>query len=552
MKKNKTNLSEHNYNHSLGKRIKFKIDQKDKAENAKQNENMHILKPTTRVPSLKINSQQNNIKDYSKEFKDKNVEKKIEEEKINENEELKNPVEDDEEDEYFNQPLMKVHRMSMRKKEMGKIRNNLKKSNVKKPESLDIVSIDRVKAQHMAQNFFSTRLKYFNQIRMNSESNDKNKSDYATTRPRRNFNNILSNNLEIKTDYSLDKNNIINKINNLISNKITNENKEENDNNYNNRDNINGIRHKFRRLPTDIYQDINLREKSFGEKDKYKESQNLKEKDKTIENQKIKEKEKQILKEEQELIEEKEKEKEEKKINKKEEMKKIKEMKKQIPIPIKKKEYRKKFRLLNLDRINNLLNNSNNISNSNYTEETNKTSQSINVLSSQTINVVTKPNLYSRHIGGVGRKIPTITLNKILKTETETENEKVEEKENLSSYRGYMRKYAKKENYEDPKLVYKSVIRVNKRIFENKENKKEVQKKKIKKFKETKGDDRIKTEENIRNRYRKKDKKEAENEPIKNEVIKVVKKDIKKEENNNNNNKTYNISFYRRRVFKKI
>ena len=563
MKKNKTNLSTHNYNHSAGKRIKFTLDQKEKNSGSGGNQNLHISKPKVREPSLTLDNHNNkNLedKDYLKEFKEKNEKDKKEEDKLNENEELKKTAENDEEDEYFNQPLMKVHRMSMRKKELAKIRNNLKKKNVKKPENLDISTIDRIKAQHMAQNYFRTRLKYFNQIRMNSEANDKNKSDYTITRPKRHFYNILSDNLEIKTDLSQDKNNIINNKNNINLNKISKEKKEKNNINIYNRNNR-LLRQTFQRLPTDIYRHINIREKYLGSKDTYKEKeeQNLKEDSKKIELEQIKEREKRRLneeKKEQKLKDQKEKE--EKKLKEMEEKKKIEEMKSKIPKPIKKKDYRKKFRLLNLDRINNLVNKSNyinSINNSNYTEETNKTSQSINVLTSQSTNVVvTKPNLYSRHIGGKGSDvgIPSIPLRKILKTEAEEENEKVEEKENLSSYRRYLRKSHKIDNKEEPKLVYKAVIRVNKRKFENK---KENEAKKIEKFEETKGEDKIKTEDNIRIRYRKKSKKEEEITSIEKEVIKAIKIDIKNKEEANSSNKaahTISTSFYRRRVIKKI
>ena len=60
-------------------------------------------------------------------------------------------------------------------------------------------------------------------------------------------------------------------------------------------------------------------------------------------------------------------------------------------------------------------------------------------------------------------------------------------KENLSSFR-YRRKFRQKENKnenEEPKLVYKAVIRVNKRIFHNNEiTKKEPIENKYQKFKE--------------------------------------------------------------------
>ena len=183
----------------------------------------------------------------------------------------KKKIEDDEDDAYFNQPLMKVHRMSMKKKELAKIRSNLKKrnNNIEKPISIESVSIDKEKAQQMAQNFFRPRLRYFNQIRINSESNDKNISDYITTRPRRYFNKILSNNIEIKTDFSEDKINNIKKVNN---------------------NNI--ITKPFKRLPTDIGSiRVNVKkEKDHISKMEEKEKSERKEKITKIEEKEMNEK----------------------------------------------------------------------------------------------------------------------------------------------------------------------------------------------------------------------------------------------------------------------
>ena len=562
MKKGNLLANHQHKNIKVGKRIKFTLDLKN--ENSKQN-NKHNLSQITKEKSekekeaekIKEKEIENNIledKDYLAEFKEKNNLEKKEEKKNENNDDLK-LYEDNEEDEYFNQPLMKVHRMSMKKKELGRIRNNLKKQNKKKPESINNVTIDRNKAQQMAQNFFKTRLKYFYQIRMNSESNDKNISDYAGSKPKRHFKNILSNNSDIDNDFTQEKNNT--KRININTNKYKFEDENE-------KHNIN-LKKVFRRLPTDIYKnnyDNYLTQDNLEKNEESKE----KEKTKNIDKIGIKEKEEKkgqikIKKEEIKVIPKKEikevSKKEIKEIPKKEikevskkEIKEIpkKEIKeipkkeiKEIPkieikeeqkkeikdeikhqIPINKRDYRRRYNLSNLGKTN-IVNKRNNWSYS-FNNETNKTASSIINTTQQNI----KPK-------------------KELNQDNEEKDEK-DEKENLSSFR-YRRKFKQKEKKneeEEPKLVYKAAIRVNKRIFQNNENtKKEPAEKKYQKFKEIKVDNKYNTEENLRNKYREKKKQNED------EINKIVEKE-KIKENNDNNNKTISTAFYRRRVIKKI
>ena len=588
MKKNRRIFKEHSHLqiHRPNKKIKFNLDQNKSNAVTKENEpdNLHspILEQRKRKSSLKkkkpakpINNIENKDldKDFLKEFKEKNNINK----EINGKKELEKIYEDNDiEDEFIEQPLMKVHRMSMRKKELGKIRNDLKKNNEQKSETIEPVSINKSKAEHMAQNFFKKRLKYFNQEKkngINTEGNDNNINDYGINRlKKRHFNNTLSENLELKTDFSQDndqeKDSFLHNINNNPF-----------------RNNALRKRKRLKRLHTDILSDINSKEdKYFSSNEKNKDNSKIKDIDKDKEKElKIEIEELKINEEENPIDKYKKKENEEKK--KKE------DMKKQIPQPIfnQKKEYRKKFKL-NLEKINNLTNDSNNISNSNFMEETNinKTIQTTRPLnSSHSRNVVARPNLYSKHIMGMTSDlgIPPIAINKILRTEKEIKKEN-EEKSNLS-HRGFRRKFAKKEDNEEPKLVYKAVIRVNKRVSDNNitspitnnENKviKEEPEKKIEVIRETREEDnnKIKKEENIRSRYRRKGNKEDENKTIEIEIkqeivtettdindvkdvkknIKDVKRDLRDFKRNNFGHeepKTVSSSFSKRRFYKKI
>ena len=571
MKKSNLLDDHQNKNIKVGKRIKFTLDLKK--DNSKQSDK-HSLNPIAREKSEKgkenmaVNGEENKIKmenenkneknaledkDYLAEFNEKEKLEKKEEKKENGNNDDLKIYDDEEEDEYFNQPLMKVHRMSMKKKELGRIINNLKKLNVKKPESISNVTIDRNKAQQMAQNFFKRRLTYFNKIRTNSESNDKNISDYVSSKPKRHFKNILSDNSEINNNFSQEKNNTkrININTNIY--KLEDENDNENE-----KYNIN-LKKKFRRLPTDIYKNNNY--DTYLTQDNSEKKQEKKEKEKRKNNELIMIKEKEEIKEipkkeikvipkkeikvipKKEIKEVSKKEKKEEPKPIKEQKKEIKELKQEIPIPINKREYRRKYILSNLDNTNivNRRNNRNNWSYS-FNEESNRTASSL-------INT-TQQNLKPKNIGGIRiRLMPFDNLQKELNQENEkNEVNEVKERENLSSFR-YRRKYKQKEDKteeEEPKLVYKAVIRVNKKIKPNNEStKKETIENKYQKFKEIKIDGKYNTEENIRNRYGKKININDD------EVNKKIEKE-KIKENNDNNNKTVSTAFYRRRVFKKI
>ena len=70
----------------------------------------------------------------------------------------------EEDDPNVDKRLMHVQRLSIRKKEIGKMRSKLINSNTKQDKYQDEVDIDRGKAEKMAENIFKRRLKHLNKI----------------------------------------------------------------------------------------------------------------------------------------------------------------------------------------------------------------------------------------------------------------------------------------------------------------------------------------------------------------------------------------------------
>ena len=527
--------------HQKNIKVRFQLD--DKIEKSGKKDDLDILYSFNRKnPKLGKNNVSEEKRNYTVDEKEIDNLYELKEEK-NEDKKIK---EEDDEDEYFAQPLLMVHRMSMKKKEMGKIRNTLKK-NIKKPEALETVAINKEKAQQMAQNFFKKKLKYFTHLKCNTESDI---SDALSSKPKREINNTLPNTLEIKTDSLKDKSNSINK------------RKIENSKNF-------GLfklkKKRFERLPTDIFQNrdikmkINLEPKEEEKKEETKEE--TKEKNKNI-----------IIprKEEKKIIENKNNEKKERKEvpmkeeennNKKEIIIEDKKIIKAEEPPKKEISFRRKFRL-SLDKIGD--NSYSNI-NKNKNVENNKNNRVV-------IAPLNLTNLTDKNSGGRKKFNFPKPVNNINNKEINTETNNKEEKENLTSRtRGFRRKYfLNKENEEDSKLVYKSIIRVNKRIEKKENNKKEekennkIEKKennkieekrkepienKYKKFREMKGQSQ--TEDKIKTKYGK-DVKIDNEKDLKTEKIDKIK------ENTNTNVITVNRgpkistrNFYKRRIIKK-
>ena len=99
---------------------------------------------------------------------------------------------DEDEDEYFKQPLMRVHRISIHSKDLGKLRRKLSIQNEKEKEKE--VSIDKDLALKAALNYFGKRLKSFHGSRLNSERNRRNNSHSDYFNKNKSFNKKLVSN----------------------------------------------------------------------------------------------------------------------------------------------------------------------------------------------------------------------------------------------------------------------------------------------------------------------------------------------------------------------
>ena len=227
--KNRENLNDENLNLNVKRKLSFELD-----DNTSNKSNSY----------KDLNEEKIEDKDILGEFKSKQKIYISNKENIN----------------HLNEPLMKVHRISMQKKEFAQVRPNLKKNITdllprKLPRKFGPVSIDKSRAQRMAHNFFSKRLKSLTVSRMKSEDSIKTVSELGKLKPNKNLNNIK---LEKKTDNFKEKEKIIiNKIKNM---KI---NTEDND--------MNKYYIKNRRLNIDINQNIeelNLKQNPLGIREK--------------------------------------------------------------------------------------------------------------------------------------------------------------------------------------------------------------------------------------------------------------------------------------------
>ena len=116
----------------------------------------------------------------------------LDDEKENHKFEYDNLIDDDDEDEYFKQPLMRVHRISIHSKDLGKLRRKLSIQNEKEKEKE--VSIDKDLALKAALNYFGKRLKSFHGSRLNSERNRRNNSHLDYFNKNKSFNKKLTSN----------------------------------------------------------------------------------------------------------------------------------------------------------------------------------------------------------------------------------------------------------------------------------------------------------------------------------------------------------------------
>lgn len=181
---------------------------------------------------------------------------------------------DDDEDEYFKQPLMRVHRLSLKKKELGRIRRSLILSEEKLKKREKPVSINKEKAEELAIHYFLKRRKLFHEGRLNQEkTKERNKSVtdffYKNEGLRKKI--INSNFTDYKTNLTVFKDNKKNdeeKIENKLNNKKHIDNDINNDNNSNNND----IKNKDKKIN---YIKIEENHEEKGNETKYNEGKNI-------------------------------------------------------------------------------------------------------------------------------------------------------------------------------------------------------------------------------------------------------------------------------------
>ena len=590
-------------NLEFAKRISFKLDD-------------NLEKLFKRIQSKNMPQEDKEIpKQEHKNSEDRDILGEFKEEKKSEK------SSDEEEDDYFDQPLMKVHRMSIKNKELGKIINNLKKE-MSKSRKFEPVSIDKAKAERMAQNFFRKKFSSFSESKIKSEDNIKNTNDIAKASPIKKLNNIRIYSINDNTE---EKQNIINNDNNI---KAINEGNDEYIKDYKKHRRIVSDVNKSMNLKSDVDQnkDLPQKEKKYKrnfklyldkissnsiknnniikEPDKNKKSINNIDKNETKKNNRINNNERIIIN---------------KVYNKPKDIYNTQETNnKRNNINNNEKNnnninYNKYVNNLNTTRnknsniktsfINNKLEkkntsfsskyiyNKNGLNNTTYTNYNNNNKYSNNKYKSNEINYnvtinTNKKNLNNNNISfnkdfnktksslssltpsnsnlnkfmGRVQKIgvPSIGFEKI-KKEKEKENEEKEDIKALSSYRKKLLSREKK-NSQEPKVIYKAVIRVNKANVYNKDNnnynskyaytdkknqKSVIRKEEEKKVKTERKQEIIHTEENIHVSHRQKPSYilENKNEKKKTENTSYIKTDI-----NNNSKDTKSIKcFYRRR-----
>lgn len=118
-----------------------------------------------------------------------------------ENKDVKLEIDNEEDEAYINQ----IHRMSMRKLKIGRMRSKLIHTSLSKDKYIDEVNIDKERAVRMADNIFKRRLKFLNKIKSEKDFN-KNTSGNFQFSPQPFIKRLLSGN-------DLESNDINSKIN---------------------------------------------------------------------------------------------------------------------------------------------------------------------------------------------------------------------------------------------------------------------------------------------------------------------------------------------------
>jgi len=163
---------------------------------SKEQSKLAILNPTMKEISKLDNDSINDddIPDVLGEFNKKNEE----------NTGRKVEIENEEDEAYINH----IHRMSLRKLEIGRMRSKLISNSVNKDKYVDEVNIDKERALKMADNIFKRRLKHMNKNRIIELDSRKNNSDIIQFSPQPFIKRLLGARINTESNSFNDKINI--------------------------------------------------------------------------------------------------------------------------------------------------------------------------------------------------------------------------------------------------------------------------------------------------------------------------------------------------------
>ena len=156
---------------------------------SKKQSKLIILNPTMKeISKLENNTiSDSDVPDILGEFKKKNEE----------NEDIKVEIDKDEDEVFINH----IHRMSLRKVEIGRMRSKLISNSANKDKYVDEVNIDKERALKMADNIFRRRLRHINKDKIIELDSRKNNSDYIPFSPQPFIKRLISGG-RIDTEYN--------------------------------------------------------------------------------------------------------------------------------------------------------------------------------------------------------------------------------------------------------------------------------------------------------------------------------------------------------------
>ena len=187
---------------------------------SKKQSKLIILNPTMKeISKLENNTiSDSDVPDILGEFKKKNEE----------NEDIKVEIDKDEDEVFINH----IHRMSLRKVEIGRMRSKLISNSANKDKYVDEVNIDKERALKMADNIFRRRLRHINKDKIIELDSRKNNSDYIPFSPQPFIKRLISGG-RIDTEY------------NSFNDKIKRKKEENIDSTDGNKNNLTKTEHKI-------------------------------------------------------------------------------------------------------------------------------------------------------------------------------------------------------------------------------------------------------------------------------------------------------------------